>query len=80
MPSCKWPVSRKSKDGIATALPFAGQTKRRVAMTLVKTDRPRRIDRVIDYFGDLCHEASNDPRPVVDLSIHLEGLAEARAI
>jgi hypothetical protein len=49
-------------------------------MTLVKTDRPRRIDRVIDYFGDLRHEAFNDPRPVADLSIHLEGLAEARAI
>ena len=49
-------------------------------MTLVKTDRPRRIDRVIDYFGDLRHEASNDPRPVADFSIHLEGLAEARAI
>jgi hypothetical protein len=49
-------------------------------MTLVKTDRPRRIDQVIDYFGDLRQEASNDPRPVVDLSIHLEGLAQAPAI
>lgn len=49
-------------------------------MTLVKTDRPRQIDRVIDYFGELRHDASNDLRPVVDLSIHWEGLAEARAI
>jgi hypothetical protein len=32
-------------------------------MTLVKTDRPRRIDRVIDYFGELRSGASSDPRP-----------------
>jgi len=32
-------------------------------MTLVKPDRPRRIDRVIDYFGDSRHGASNGPRP-----------------
>jgi hypothetical protein len=31
-------------------------------MTLVKPDRPRRIDRVIDYFGDTRHGASGGPR------------------
>ncbi len=32
-------------------------------MTLVKPDRPRRIDRVIDYFGDSRHGASSGSRP-----------------
>ena len=32
-------------------------------MTLVKPDRPRRIDRVIDYFGDTRHGASSGQRP-----------------
>jgi hypothetical protein len=32
-------------------------------MKLVKPDRPRRIDRVIDYFGDSRHGASSGPRP-----------------
>jgi hypothetical protein len=49
-------------------------------MTLVKTDRPRRIDRVIDYFGDLRHEVSNESRLVEDVSIHFGELAAARAI
>ena len=49
-------------------------------MTLVKTDRLRRIDRVIDYFGDLRLDASNDPRPVVDLSIPFEELAAAEML
>jgi hypothetical protein len=49
-------------------------------MTLVKTDRPRPIDRVIDYFGDRRHEVSNDPRPVEAASNRLEWLAEAGAV
>ena len=32
-------------------------------MTLVKIDQPRRIDQVIDYFGEPHHAASNVPPP-----------------
>jgi hypothetical protein len=48
-------------------------------MILVKTDRPRRVDRVIDYFGDPHHEASNDPR-LVEAPAILVRLAEVGAV
>jgi hypothetical protein len=47
-------------------------------MTLVKSDRPRPIDRVIDYFGDSRHGALTDPRPDEGSAVRLERLAEAR--
>ena len=31
-------------------------------MTLVKIDQPRRIDELIDYFGEPCRAASSGPR------------------
>ena len=49
-------------------------------MTLVKTDHPRRIDQVIDYFGDTRQGARTDPHLGEGVAIRVERLAEARAI
>ena len=49
-------------------------------MTLVKTDRPRQIYQIIDYFGDPRHGAPNDPRPDEGVVIRIERIEEARSI
>ena len=47
-------------------------------MTFVKTDRPRRIDPIIDYFGEPLHDGPSDPpaheRLVADSYQAKEGL------
>jgi hypothetical protein len=49
-------------------------------MTLLKIDHPRRIDQIIDYFGDSRRAGSNDPRHdggrdvMADHSADLRGL------
>ncbi|HMH48902.1 MAG TPA: hypothetical protein VK548_01620 [Candidatus Acidoferrum sp.] len=49
-------------------------------MTLVKTDRPRRIDRVINYFGDPRYDVANDLPANEAVAIRRERLEEAGAV
>ena len=48
-------------------------------MMMVKADHPRRIDRVIDYFGEL-RDGMPVPRPAASVPVVVLPLVEARAV